>query len=295
MSKTLHLSPLSGIQVVDIARTGAGWIVDATGSGRGACPSCGTASTVRHGRYRRSLQDLPTQGASVTIKLAVTRRKCLNQQCARRTFSGCASNEIDRNARRTSRVAEVVRLLGHRTGGRPAERLLACFGMVVSDDTVLRCLKGRSATSSATPLRVVGIDDWSWRKGQSYGTIIVDLERRCVVDVLADRSSSSVAAWLSVHPSIEIVSRDRQGLYAEGARIGAPQARQVADRFHLIQNLREVIEKQLGRLKRPLRTKVSAAAEIDDTRAGQHRLLQAKFEQVRPGRRRQAWTTTAAR
>ena len=153
--------------------------------------------------------------------------------------------------------------------------------MAVSDDTVLRCLKGRSATPSATPLRVVGIDDWSWRKGQSYGTIIVDLERRRVVDVLADRSSSSVAAWLSAHPSIKIVSRDRQGLYAEGARIGAPQARQVADRFHLIQNLREVIEKQLGRLERPLRTKVSAAAEIDDTRAGLHRLLQAKFEQVR--------------
>ena len=217
----------------------------------------------------------------MTIKLAVTRLKCLNQQCARRTFSGCASNEVDRNARRTSRVAEVVRLLGHRTGGRQAERLLACFGMVVSNDTVLRCLKGRSATPSATPPRVVGIDDWSWRKGQSYGTIIVDLERRCVVDVLADRSSSSVAAWLSAHPSIEIISRDRQGLYAEGARIGAPQARQVADRFHLIQNLREVIEKQLGRLERPLRTKVSAAAEVDDTRAGLHRLLQAKFEQVR--------------
>lgn len=202
------------------------------------------------------------------IKLAVTRLKCLNQQCARRTFSGCASNEIVQNARRTSRVAEIVRLLGHSTGGRPAERLLGCFGMVVSDDTVLRCLKSRSATPSATALRVVGIDDWSWRKGQTYGTIIVDLERRCVVDVLADRSSTSVAAWLSAHPSIEIVSRDRQGLYAEGARIGAPQARQIADRFHLIQNLREVIEKQLGRLERPLRTKVSEAAEIDDTRAG---------------------------
>ncbi|MCW8309383.1 transposase family protein [Acidiphilium sp. PA] len=171
MSKTLHLSPLAGIHVVDIHRDGASWIVEATGSNRGACPSCGAVSTVRHGLYRRSLQDLPTQGASVTIKLTVTRLKCLNQQCTRRTFSGCASNEIVKKARRTSRVAEIVRLLGHSTGGRPAERLLGCFGMVVSDDTVLRCLKSRSATPSATALRVVGIDDWSWRRGQTYGTI----------------------------------------------------------------------------------------------------------------------------
>lgn len=89
----------------------------------------------------------------MTIKLTVTRLKCLNQQCARRTFSGCASNEIVRNTRRTSRVAEIVRLLGHRAGGRPAERLLSCFGMVASDDTVLRCLKSRSATPAATALR----------------------------------------------------------------------------------------------------------------------------------------------
>jgi len=108
MSKTLHLSPLAGIQVVDIHRDGASWIVEATGSNRGTCPSCGAVSTVRHGLYRRSLQDLPAQGASVTIKLAVTRFKCLHQQCVRRTFSGCTSNEIVRNARRTSRVAEIA-------------------------------------------------------------------------------------------------------------------------------------------------------------------------------------------
>jgi transposase len=108
--------------------------------------------------------------------------------------------------------------------------------MAVSDDTVLRHLKLAAPQLDTGTLRVVGIDDRSWRKGQSFGTIMVDLERRSVVDVLADRSSSSVAAWLSTRPSIEIISRDRHGLYAEGARIGAPQARQVADRFHLVQN-----------------------------------------------------------
>ncbi|MGP0007812.1 MAG: ISL3 family transposase [Methylocella sp.] len=88
-------------------------------------------------------------------------------------------------------------------------------------------------------MRVVGIDDWSWRKGSSYGTIIVDLERREVVDVLSDRSAEATARWLSQHTKVEIVSRDRYGLYAEGTRRGAPQARQVADRFHLVQNLRK--------------------------------------------------------
>jgi transposase len=143
-------------------------------------------------------------------------------------------------------MIEIVRLLGHSTGGRTAERLLARLGMPVSDDTVLRHLKRLSSQRLAGAPRVVGIDDWAWRKGHTYGTIMVDLESQTVVDVLPDRSSSSVAAWLGAHPSVEIISRDRHGLYAEGARIGAPQARQVADRFHLVQNLREVIEKQLG-------------------------------------------------
>jgi hypothetical protein len=110
---------------------------------------------------------------------------------------------------------------------------------------------------------------------------MVNLERRAVVDVLDDRSSSSVAACFKARHSIEIISRDRRGLYAGGARIDAPQARQVADCFHLVQNLREMIEKQLGRLERPLRAHHSTAVENEDTKAGLHQLRQARFEQVR--------------
>jgi transposase len=98
---------------------------------------------------------------------------------------------------------------------------------------------------------VAGIDDWSWRKGRTYGTIIVDLERREVVDLLQDRTATGTAKWLGQHPDVEIVSRDRCGLYAQGARAGASQARQVADRFHLLQNLRDTIEAQLSRVDRP--------------------------------------------
>ena len=126
------------------------------------------------------------------------------------------------------------------------------LGMPVSDDTILRHLKRQVARSWRTAgVRVAGIDDWSWRKGHTYGTIIVDLERREVVDLLQDRTVTGTAEWLSRHPEIEIVSRDRCGLYAQGARDGASQARQVADRFHLLQNLRETIEAQLSRVDRP--------------------------------------------
>lgn len=116
-------------------------------------------------------------------------------------------------------------MIGHGMGGRPAEYLMSRLGMPVSDDTILRQIKLRASVSNQNAdIRVVGIDDWSWRRSTRYGTILVDLERRAVVDVLDDRSVESAKAWLQKRPSIEIVSRDRCGLYAQVAREGAPQA-----------------------------------------------------------------------
>jgi len=158
-------------------------------------------------------------------------------------------------AQRTRRVIELVCLIGHAAGGHPGERLIDRFAMPASDDTILRQTErkqGAEDLPAQSSLRVVGIDDWAWRKGQSYGTILVDLERRTVIDLLPDRSAASAAAWLALHPGIEIVSRDRCGLYADAARRGAPKARQVADRFPLLQNLREAIARQLSRIGRPL-------------------------------------------
>jgi transposase len=144
------------------------------------------------------------------------------------------------------RVAELVHLFGHSAGGKPGERLMKRLGAPVSDDTILRHLKRRVAAREAkTPIRVAGIDDWSWRKGSTYGAIVVDLERREVVDVLPDRSAAATANWLKERPEVEIVSRDRCGLFAQAAREGAPQARQVADRFHILQNLRQAIREAI--------------------------------------------------
>ena len=130
------------------------------------------------------------------------------------------------------------------------------LGMPVSDTTILAGLRkharARSESSAVAAVHVAGVDDWAWRKGSNYGTIIVDLERREVVDVLVDRSAATTASWSKDHPDVEVVSRDRAGLYAEAAREGAPQARQVADRFHLLQNFRESIERQLGGYEAPI-------------------------------------------
>jgi transposase len=201
------------------------------------CPACGTSSRSRHSSYSRRLQDLPARGARLTVALRVTRLRCRHPGCDRRIFSERLPEVMLPLARRTRWVGEIVRLLGHSAGGRPAEHLLTRLGLTVSDDAVLRHLKTHAVSPPiASPLRVVGIDYRSWRKGHTYGTIMVDLEKHSVVDLLADRSSGSVATWLAAHPGVEIVSRDCHGLYAEGARNGAPQARQVAGRFHLVQN-----------------------------------------------------------
>ena len=160
-------------------------------------------------------------------------------------------------ARRTAPLAGIVRLLGHSAGGRPSERLMRRLGMPVSDTTILAGLRkharARSESSAVASVHVAGVDDWAWRKGSNYGTIIVDLERREVVDVRADRSAATAANGFKDHPDVEVVSRDRAGLYAEAAREGAPQARQVTDRFHLLQNFRETIERQLGGYETPIR------------------------------------------
>ena len=247
MKQKSEWSPGPGVQVLDVERIKTNWVVHTLAIGPGCCPVCSTPSKCRHGWNTRWLQDLPAQGMAVKVSLRQARWRCGNAGCERITFVDPMPRVALPFSRRTQRVGDLAVLLAHATGGRPAARLMKRLGLTQSDDTLLRSLKRRAATGRGPPVRVVGIDDWSWRKGSTYGTILVDLERRQVLDVLADRSAATTADWLDRHPEVEIVSRDRCGLYAQGAIQGAPQARQVADRFHLLQNLRQGIEKQMMR------------------------------------------------
>lgn len=177
--------------------------------------------------------------------LQVRRFFCLQPACPRKTFAEAIPAIAKRYARRTIRLEEVLVQIGLIVGAEPGARLTAPLGIPCSPDTVLRCVH-RAPLDPPQPPRVVGIDDWSWRKGHRYGTIICDLERHCPIDVLADRSADSVEAWFKAHPGVEIISRDRATAYAEGARKGAPQAIQVADRWHLLGNLEEALEDLLA-------------------------------------------------
>jgi transposase len=135
----------------------------------------------------------------------------------------------------TNRLCEQLQTIGFATSGQLGERLAPKLGMVISGPTLLRRMRTISIPLPAK-VRILGIDDWAWKKGQTYGTILVDLERRRTIDLLPDRSTETVVAWLRAHPEVEIVSRDRGTEYAAAARKGAPQARQIADRLDLLPN-----------------------------------------------------------
>ena len=210
------------------------------------CPLCRAVTRRIHSRYTRHLADLPCFGRRVRLRITVRRFVCPRTDCPRRIFGERLPGFAAPWARSTDRLRQTQTAIGSSLGGEAGSRLTARMAMTASPDTLLRRVK-RLKDESASPPRVVGIDDWAWRKGQRYGTIVVDLERSDVIDLLPDRDADTVAAWLKDHPGVEVVSRDRSAAYAQAATEGASQAEQVADRWHLLKNLREAVERVLER------------------------------------------------
>ncbi|WP_234942794.1 ISL3 family transposase [Cupriavidus necator] len=177
----------------------------------------------------------------------------MNANCPRRTFAENIHALAGRYQRRTRSQARALHALGHALGGEAAARLADAFGLRTSADTVLRELRRVPERKRKPQPRVVGIDDWAIARGHQYGTIIVDLERREPIEVFAGRDAIAVAAWMRAHPSIEIVARDRAGAYSEAVDLALPAAKQVSDRWHLLSNLRDNVERLLYRLGPQLR------------------------------------------
>lgn len=251
-----------GLQLTQVQFTESVILVTVTAtSPEAACPLCTHVSTRVHSRYIRRIADRPWAGLPVRLELHTRKFFCGNAACRRAIFAERLPTLVCSSARRTVRLAEDQRHLGLAHGGAPGARTGTRLGMPTSPDTVLRLVRRTPVTPTSTP-RVLGVDDWSFRKGRTYGTLLVDLEQHQPVDLLPDRTADLLERWLLAHPGVEMISRDRAGAYAEGATRGAPNALQVADRFHLVQNLREALQRLLDRQQAALK-----AASMPSTQA----------------------------
>ena len=225
-----------------------------------ACPLCRRLSARVHSQYRRTLTDLPWGGHAVVIALRVRKFFCAAPWCSRRIFTERLPALVAPYARKTSRLADLLRAIAFALGGEAGARLARGTGIAVSPATLIAVIR-RSELPAHPPPRVLGVDDWARRKGVRYGTALVDLERHRLIDLLPDRTPESLARWLQAHPGTEVVARDRSEAYATGARQGAPAAVHVADRWHLLSNWREAVERVLNRYRGHIK-RVSIARHI---------------------------------
>jgi transposase len=230
---------------------------------RARCPLCKRRSRRVHSSYHRTVADLPLAGRHLVLRLRVRRFRCDVRRCSRAVFAERFPKLVAAYGRRTLGQRAALEVIAFALGGAAGARLATQLGSPVSRATLLRVLRCADVPAPPAP-RVLGVDDWAFRKGHRYGTILVDLERRRVVDLLDDRKAETLVPWLSQYPGLEVISRDRASAYAEAARKGAPQSVHVIDRWHMIQNLVEALERCLLRFRPALKV----AAGVGDAILG---------------------------
>jgi transposase len=259
-----ELYPFKGFTLTQVvkARSGKVWLNAVSTSRSAVCPYCQTRSQKRHSVYVRKPQALPCSDTSIQLVLSVHRYFCHNPSCARKTFAERIPDTADFYARRTIHLEALLKRIAFEMSAETASRVCERLQVQVSPDSVLRLIRKTDLSQSPT-VRVLGVDDWATKKGQSYGTILVDLEKHHTIELLPDRTQTTLGGWLQKHPEIEIISRDRSFEYKAGIEMGAPQAQQVVDRWHLLHNFREklqeILPSQLKKLKSDAEKKETAS------------------------------------
>lgn len=208
------------------------------------CPACGLPASRVHSRYLRQIADLPSQGRQVRLRLTVRRFHCPAPGCPRRIFAERLPGLAAPGQRATASLRQAQVAIGEALGGEADARLAARLAMPTSPDSLLRRVRQQRRDPSTGP-RALGVDDFAFRRGARYGTILVDLERHRVVDLLPDREAGTLAAWLRAQPGIAVVARDRANDSAQAAGEAAPEAVQVADRWPLLKNVRDALQRSL--------------------------------------------------
>jgi len=251
------------------------------------CPLCGTVSSRIQSRYIRKLRDLPSVGRPLHLVMHARRFFCKKQTCAQKIFVERLPDLCRPHAQRTKRLQEALCHLGLLTGGQAGADIGSELGISGSRDTILRLVRQSEQSTRREP-HVIGLDDWAWKRRLRYGTLLCDLEQALPIDLLPDRSVKTVEAWLRAHPSIEVVSRDGSSEYASAIKKGAPQAKQVSDRWHLVKNLAACVSIQLTH-------SLTQVRRAEQTAANAHEEAQMSQQQYGHPRTRAEHRTQQAR
>ena len=256
------------------------------------CPTCGTAGSRVHSRYLRTVADLTCVGQRLRLKLLVRKWICPLDSCPQRIFAEQFAGVARRYARMTDRLIKALQSMGVTTNGADGACLSSSLAMPTTPKTLIRHVLELPLPKESS-VRIAGIDEWAWKKGARYGTILVDLEHRRIADLLPERSVESSTAWFKKHTEVQIVSRDRGKIFRAAADAGAPQAKQVVDRFHLQKNFAEALEKFFGHHKRLLKSAAhqlagkTLAPQVAVTRQTEQERKDRQTERVR--RHKKIW------
>jgi len=267
-----------GMQIEQIQITENGLVIQiAATTPTSCCPLCSEPSSSIHCHYRRTLRDAPCAGQRVQLLLTVRKFTCRNPYCERKVFAERLPDFVEPWARTTLRFCQQITSIGLATCGKGGKKLAARLGMQTSRNTILRRIM-ELPDPSLRSVVFLGIDDFAFRRGYRFGTILVNLESHRVVDLLADRQAETAAQWMRQQPDLMVVSRDRGGEYASAAREGAPQAIQCADRFHVVKNLSEAVQVLLTRCL----AEILEAKEVDSSGQDEQNKSIISIEEWRP-------------